>query len=270
MVVGGLSQRVHLEESAVVLAEQLVQLLHDRLGLGVRRGAGDEAQRSSEESAVGVGDAHLDVDGLLEDQLRSGLGNVLDGSTTRRGGNEDRATGSAVKHDGDIHLSAHVHSLGKHDFGARKTLLGGLLGDQVLSQHLRSELLNISGLVAKVDATLESIGEVANIATTGKNHCLNNAIFALANDIVVQLHNLVHRCGHATLGNWDTEASEDIHRNLVKRKGRFKFMTGIQGAAKGRRSAYIFVNVQQSATTKSGRAAEKATASSTDSNGRLQ
>lgn len=35
-------------------------------------------------------------------------------------------------------------------------------------------------------------------------------------------------------------------------------------------STYIFVNVKQSGSTKSGRTAEEATASSTDSNGRLQ
>jgi hypothetical protein len=69
------------QESAVLGSEELVELLDDLFALFVRSRAGKEAEGGGQEGALLIGDTLHYVDRLLEDQLRSGCGHVLDGGT---------------------------------------------------------------------------------------------------------------------------------------------------------------------------------------------
>jgi len=87
------------------------------------------------------------VDRLLEDQVRGLLGNGLNVHATLGAGNEHGATGGAVHEDGKVELASNVQSLGHHHSLDGHTLGGGLLGDQVVAEHLLGDVTDNRGAV---------------------------------------------------------------------------------------------------------------------------
>lgn len=212
--IGGLGKRVDLDQGAVVSTEHGVQLLNNTLALGVGRGAGNKAQGSGQKCGLLILDTSHDVNGLLEDELRGSSSDVFDGGATSGRGNEDRTTSSAIEHDGDVHLTTHVHALHKHDLAAGKASRSGLLGDKVVAQHLGSIVGHITRLTAQMNTTLEAVVEVTKATTTGENHGLDDAVLALTNNGAVHLVNLVQVSGNTTLGHRDSEAAHHVHTDL--------------------------------------------------------
>jgi hypothetical protein len=73
------------------------------------------------------------------------MSDLLDVHTTLGGGDEDGRLRCSVSEDGDVVLLLGRGSLGEHDGVADSAGLAGLLGDELLAEHLGRELLGLSG-----------------------------------------------------------------------------------------------------------------------------
>jgi hypothetical protein len=134
LVVGGLGQGVDLDLGGIALGEDLVEVLDGVLG--VLDALLGEANVGGDLAGDVVGDTDVDVDGGGDDGLGVLLGDGLDIHATLRRGDDDRALGGAVHEDGEVELAAGELALDDVDGVAETTSGSGLLGDELVADHL--------------------------------------------------------------------------------------------------------------------------------------
>lgn len=97
----------------------------------------------------------VDINGKLEDALRLGLGDFFDVHTTVRTRNDPRnqfipsnhhgATHTSVEENGKVEFLLDVHSTAHEDLLAENALGAGLLGVELVADHLLSVIGNFLG-----------------------------------------------------------------------------------------------------------------------------
>lgn len=143
LVVGGLGKGVDLDLGGVLLHEELVQLL-DGVGTGVNA-LGAEAELLGDVLGHLVGDTNVDVDGGGDDGLGALLGDGLNVHTTLAGGDDDGRLSGAVHEDCEVELAAGELALDNVDGVADATTLAGLLGDELVADHLVGKDASLTG-----------------------------------------------------------------------------------------------------------------------------
>ena len=141
LVVGGLGQRVNLDLGGITLHEDLVQVLDG--GLGVLNALLREAEVGSDATGDLVGDTLVDINGGGDDGIGVLLGDSLDIHTTLGGGDNDGALGSTVHEDGEVEFATSELALTDQDGVARTTTGTGLLGNELVADHLLGEHLGL-------------------------------------------------------------------------------------------------------------------------------
>lgn len=145
LVVGGLGQGVDLDLSGVLVHENLVQVLDG--GLGVLDALLGEAEVGRDGAGNLVGDTGVDVDGGGDDRIGALLGDGLNVHTTLGRGDDDGALGATVHEDGEVELAAGELALANVD-GVAETASGtGLLGDELVADHLLGKDLGLGRAV---------------------------------------------------------------------------------------------------------------------------
>ena len=137
LVVGGLGQRVDLDLGGIALGEDLVQVLDGVLS--VLDALLGEAKLGRNVASDLVGDTDVDVDRGGDDGLGVLLGDGLNVHTTLRRSDNDGALRGAVHEDGEVELSARELALDNVDGVAETTCGSGLLGDELVADHLVGE-----------------------------------------------------------------------------------------------------------------------------------
>ena len=137
LVVGGLGQGVDLDLGGIALGEDLVEVLDGVLG--VLDALLGEANVGGDLAGDVVGDTDVDVDGGGDDGLGVLLGHGLNVHATLRRGDDDGALGGAVHEDGEVELAAGELALDNVDGVAETTCGSGLLGDELVTDHLVSK-----------------------------------------------------------------------------------------------------------------------------------
>ena len=136
-VVGGLGQRVDLNLSGILLHKNLVQLLDGVLSL--LNALFGEAELVRNIARNLVGHTFVNVDMRSNDSFGVLLGNSLDVHTTLRRSDDHRALGGAVHEDSEVEFSAGKLALDDVDGIAEPTSGSGLLGDELMANHLVGE-----------------------------------------------------------------------------------------------------------------------------------
>ena len=147
LVVGGLGQGVDLDLGGITLGEDLVQVLDGVLS--VLDALLREAELGRDVAGDVVGDTNVDVDGGGDDGLGVLLGDGLNVHTTLRRSHDDGALRSAVHEDGKVELSARELALDNEDGVAETTCGSGLLGDELVADHLVGEDGGFAGTVLR-------------------------------------------------------------------------------------------------------------------------
>ena len=137
LVVGGLGQGVDLDLGGVALGEDLVEVLDGVLS--VLDALLGEAKLVCDVAGDLVGDTNVDVNGGGDDGLGVLLGDGLDVHATLRRGDDDGTLRGAVHEDGEVELSARKLALDDVDGVAETTCGSGLLGDELVADHLVGE-----------------------------------------------------------------------------------------------------------------------------------
>jgi hypothetical protein len=143
LVVGRLGQRVDLDLGGIALGEDLVQVLDGVLG--VLDALLGEAELGRDVAGDVVSDADVDVDRGGDDGLGVLLGDGLDVHATLARGNDDGALAGAVHEDGQVELAAGEFALDDVDGVAETTRGSGLLGDELVADHLVGEDRGLAG-----------------------------------------------------------------------------------------------------------------------------
>lgn len=138
-----LGEGVDLDLSRVLLLEDLVQLV-EHIG-SVVLGALLESELLGERFGVGMADSVLKVKSGGDDSLGGVVSDILNVHTSLVGGDEDGGTSCSVVEDGSVVLLLRGHSLGEHDGVADSTGGTSLLGDELVTEHLRGKVLCLSG-----------------------------------------------------------------------------------------------------------------------------
>jgi hypothetical protein len=143
LVVGGLGEGVDLDLGSVLLHEDLVQLLDGVLGIldALLR----EAELSSDVARDLVGHTSVDVDRGGDDGLGLLLCDGLNVHATLRRSDDNRALGCAVHEDGEVELAARKLALDDEDGVAETSSGSGLLGDELVADHLVGEDGGLAG-----------------------------------------------------------------------------------------------------------------------------
>lgn len=141
LVVGGLGQGVDLDLGGITLHEDLVQVLDG--GLGILDALLGETEVGSDGAGDVVGNTLVDIDGGGDDGIGVLLGDGLDVHTTLGGGHDDGGLGGTVHEDGEVELATGELALADQDGVARAASGAGLLGDEVLADHLAGEHLGL-------------------------------------------------------------------------------------------------------------------------------
>lgn len=137
LVVGGLGQGVDLDLGGIALGEDLVEVLDGVLS--VLDALLGEANVGGDVAGDLVSDTDVDVDGSGDDGLGVLLGNGLDVHTTLRRGDDDGTLRGAVHEDGEVELATGELALDDVDGVAETTCGSGLLGDELVADHLVGE-----------------------------------------------------------------------------------------------------------------------------------
>ena len=141
LVVGGLGQRVDLNLSSVLLHEDLVQVLDG--GLGILDALLGEAEVSRDSAGNLVSDTLVDIDGGGDDRIGVLLGDGLDIHATLGGGDNDGALSATVHEDGKVELATGELALANVDGVTDTAGSTGLLGDELVTDHLVGENLGL-------------------------------------------------------------------------------------------------------------------------------
>lgn len=192
LVVGGLGQRVDLDLGRIALGEDLVQVLNGVLS--VFDALLGEAKLGCNVAGDLVSDTNVDVDGGGDDSLGVLLSNGLDVHTSLRRGDDDGALRGAVHEDGEVELSARKLALDDEDGVAETTCGSGLLGDELVADHLLGEDGGFAGPASLLirgravgelgqdirvddpDTALEAVVEGALSTATSEDLGLDNSI----------------------------------------------------------------------------------------------
>lgn len=141
LVIGGFGQRVDLDLGGITLHEDLVQVLDG--GLGVLDALLREAEVGRDATGDLVGNTLVDVNGGSDDGIGVLLGDGLDIHTTLGGGNNHGSLGSTVHEDGKVEFPTGELALTDQDGVARATAGTGLLGNELVADHLFGEHLGL-------------------------------------------------------------------------------------------------------------------------------
>lgn len=144
-VVGGLRERVDLDLSGILLHEDLIQLLDGILGLldALLR----EAELGRNVARDIISDTLVDVDVGGDDGLGLLLSHGLNVHATLRRRDDDGALRGAVHEDGEVEFSAGELALYDVDGVAEPAGGSGLLGDELVADHLVGEDRRFTGSV---------------------------------------------------------------------------------------------------------------------------
>lgn len=214
-VVGGLRQRVNLDLGGVLVGEDLVELLD--VVSSLLGGLGGETEGLGDLNGLGVGDTGVDVNGEGVDGIGVLGGNTLNVHTSLGRSDNDRLLGGSVHEDGNVGLSSHKLSLHNVDGSHRLTLGTGLLGEDLVVEHLLGVHLGLGGGGDELDTALEAVVEVALTSATGQSLSLDDHI--LASKLLGNILSLLGGSGGASLGDIDTVVLEDLGGSeLVERE----------------------------------------------------
>lgn len=205
LVVVGLRERVDLDLSSILLAEDLVELLDGILGLLDALLA--EAELGGNVTGDIVGDAGVDVDVGGRDGFGVLLGDSLNVHTTLGGGHDDGGLAGTVHEDGKVELAAGELALADVDGAAETASSTSLLGNQVVANHLLSEHLSLVGRVDDADTALQAVVESTLATSTGEDLSLDNHIVGA--NLLRNSLGLFGGLSVGTLGDTDTVLSKE-------------------------------------------------------------
>mmetsp|Transcript_28044 Transcript_28044/g.47570 ORF Transcript_28044/g.47570 Transcript_28044/m.47570 type:complete len:289 (+) Transcript_28044:1555-2421(+) len=169
----GLSEGVDLQQRGISLDRKLVQLDHgissflDTVTL--------EPESARQRSGLLHGEPLVDVDLQREDVLRGFLGHPLDVHTAlRRGHHHVSGRELGVEHDGKVAFFLDVQAFCDEYFVDRLAVLGGLVGDEAIAQHLAGVVDGIWDGLCQLNAALEPSIEGPLPAPAGQNLSLDD------------------------------------------------------------------------------------------------
>ena len=145
-MVGGLGKGVDLNLGSVLLHEDLVELLNG--GNGIVDALRREAELGSNRPRDVVRHASVNVNRCCDDGLGAFLGNSLDVHTALRRSDNDGALAGSVHENGQVELSPCELALDDVNRVADASAFAGLLGDELVTNHLVGEDLGLLGTVA--------------------------------------------------------------------------------------------------------------------------
>ena len=153
--VDGLGEWVDFDLGSIGADEELPELLHflNTAPEGLAR----KAELGAELHGDWLGDALDTIEDLLEDGLWALGGDLFDLDTTLGGGDDDWGLGSTVEEDSEVELLLDLDWVREHDGLAVGALSTGLLGDEVLADHLGSDFLSLSSGLDEVNTALEAV-----------------------------------------------------------------------------------------------------------------
>jgi hypothetical protein len=176
LVVGGLGQGVDLDLGGIALGEDLVELLDGVLG--VLDALLREANLGSNVASNLVGNTGVDVDGGGDDGLGVLLCDRLNVHATLRRGDDDGALRGAVHEDGEVELAARKLAVDNVDGVAETTCGSGLLGDELVADHLVGEDGGLARRVDDPDTALEAVVEGTLSSSTSKDLGLDDGVLS--------------------------------------------------------------------------------------------
>jgi hypothetical protein len=176
LVVGRLGQGVDFNLGGIALHEALVELLDGVLG--VLNALLREADLGGNVARNLVGNTGVDGDGGRDDGLGLLLCDRLNVHATLRRGNDDGALGGAVHENGEVELAARKFAVDNVDSVAETTCGSGLLGDELVADHLVGEDGGLAGRVDDPDTALEAVVEGALSSPSGKDLGLDDSILS--------------------------------------------------------------------------------------------
>lgn len=214
-VVGGLGQRVDLDLGGVLLDEDLVKLL-DIVG-SLLGSLGREAESLGHVNGLAVGDTGVDVNGEGVDGVGVLGGNTLNVHSTLGGSNNDGLLGGSVHEDGHVGLSSHKLSLHNVDGGHGLTLGSGLLGEDLVVEHLLGVHLGLGGGGDELDTALEAVVKVALTSATGQSLGLDDHVLDV--ELLGNVLSLLGGGGGSAGGHTDAVVGQNLGRpELVQRE----------------------------------------------------
>lgn len=202
IAVGGLRERIDLEQDAVALAEHLVELLHDLNGLAERVTA--EAELVSDAQRLLFGEAARQVDGLLDDGVRMLGGDLLDVAAALCARYHHRALVLAREREREVELATRKQSLAHHhlfiscttlffyqfrlnliqtrqsifNLVARLSLSARLLCVETVSKHVLGYLFGLFRRVDQLDAASHAAVKRAFASTARQYLSLYDHVFS--------------------------------------------------------------------------------------------
>lgn len=217
LVVVRLGKGVDLDLGGVTLQEDLVELLDGVLGILDALLA--EAKLGSNVAGNLVGNALVDVHVGCDDGLGVLLGDGLNVHTALRRRNDDGGLGSTVHQDSQVELATSKLALANVDRVAKTAASAGLLGDELVANHLVSEHLGFVGRVDDANTTLQAIVEAALSTATGEDLGLDDHV--LGANLLGHSLCFLGRLGYRALGNADAILlkrflSAEIKKNILQ------------------------------------------------------
>jgi hypothetical protein len=106
-----------------------------------------------------LGDAGVDLEHVELDCVGVGLGHFLDLHAALDGGDDGRPLAVAVEDEGEVDLAHNVNSLVDQHCVHLQALLGGLVGHQVVPQHLHRQVAHFLGSLHDLHSALEAAAE---------------------------------------------------------------------------------------------------------------
>lgn len=199
LVVRSLGEGVDLDLGGVLLEEDLVEVL-DGLD-GIVNALLAEAELDGDVAGHLVRHTDVDVDVGGVDSIGVLLGDTLNVHAALRRGHDDGALGATVHEDGEVELAAGELALADVDGVAETALSTGLLGDELVTDHLLGEHLGLGGGVDDTNTALQAVIKGTLATTTGEDLGLDDHVVAA--DRLRDSLSLGGRLGDGALGDID-------------------------------------------------------------------
>ncbi|KAH3664244.1 hypothetical protein OGAPHI_004596 [Ogataea philodendri] len=174
LVVLGLCEWVDLDLGGVLLFEDLVQFFDGVCSLW--NGLWSELETRGDLDGQLVGNSGLVVHRELLDGIWVFLGNSLDVHTSLGGSNNQGRLVLSVHDDGQVCLLLGVLSLNNVHGRDNLTSGTGLLGDQLVANHLTSKVLGLFWRLNQSDTGLQSAVEMTLTSTSGQSLGLDDQL----------------------------------------------------------------------------------------------
>lgn len=200
LVVRGLGEGVDLDLGSVLFAEDFVELLDGLLGILDALVA--ETELGGNVAGHLVGNALVNVDVGGGDGVGALLGDCLNVHAALGGGDDDGSLRGTIHEDGEIELAAGKLALANVNSAAEAAVGAGLLGDELVTNHLLGEHLGLVGRVDDANTTLEAV--VKGSLATAASEDLGLDDHVLAANLVGDSLCLLGGVGDGALGNTDT------------------------------------------------------------------